>query len=107
MSNLLSCKTPGCMTRRPDVHPVYRPVPHALSLANIVAECCHCGGRIAANGDQFHVCSVCEREVAPGELRGFFVPSRCADCDLELVEKQRKAGHVCRMCGQVFAYCCC
>ena len=68
--------------------------------------CEGCGGY--TNGSEWkHVCRVCGAEVEPGDLVGFFVPSRCKSCDDEIVAKEKAEGRVCSRCKTVFSYCCC
>lgn len=72
-----------------------------------VAKCQRCGGYTDGKGNWKHVCAKCGKEVAPGELRGFFVPHRCTECDAKVVAADKAAGRVCSRCRQVLSYCCC
>lgn len=71
-----------------------------------VALCERCGGY--SNGKEWrHICKMCGTTVEPGQLKGFFVPHRCAACDEKVVSKERAEGKICRLCNSVYAYCCC
>lgn len=107
----IRCSTPRCVSdiekygeRYHDVTPVREG--EEPRVAGATDKCGRCGGFLV-DGIWRHVCKSCGAEVQPGELRGFFVPHRCASCDEELVAKQRAEGDVCRRCHTVTAYCCC
>lgn len=73
---------------------------------SIQANCERCGG--GWNGATWiHACKMCGKTVQPGELKGFFVPHRCVECDVKVIAKDKAAGNVCGRCKQVFSYCCC
>ena len=67
-------------------------------------KCEHCGA-LEVDGKWTKKCQGCGKEVE--KLVGLFVPHNCEDCQKAVVEKERKAGHVCGFCHQVFANCCC
>ena len=57
-------------------------------------------------------CTGCSKEIAESEIasRPLFAGAVCADCSKkhgELLERERKSGNVCRMCGQPRSNCCC
>ena len=106
------CVTPRCVgeietfgERCDAVRPV-SPGSEPAQVAGASDHCCRCGG-FFVTGAWRHVCRGCGAEVQPGELLGFFVPSRCAACDGKVVAEQLATGQVCRGCKQVVAYCCC
>ncbi len=89
-------------------HSVRQVVPGSATaqVTGATDHCSKCGGFFVA-GIWRHVCRGCGAEVKPGELCGFFVPSRCAACDSKVVAEQLATGQVCGGCNQVVAYCCC
>lgn len=102
----IKCPSPDCMARQSKriAHSTAGAPP--VFMPDAIAQCEWCGGY--TNGtDWKHVCKHCGKEVAAGELKGFFVPHRCAECDAAIVAKQRAEGDVCGLCGSVRSYCCC
>lgn len=104
------CETPRCRDyverHGENYHSVF---PNSYPPAHIpdsVAKCEQCGGHY--NGQEWiHKCGKCGKEVAPGELVGLFVPHSCGDCQGKRIEEEKRKGHVCNNCRQVYALCCC
>lgn len=113
MKSSIKCTTPRCVEaiekygeHYHGVHDVGSWFPGSERMPDAVAKCERCGG--VTNGEKWlHACAMCGKEVEPGKLVGFFVPSRCSECDAKVVAEQRADGRVCGRCGQVIAYCCC
>lgn len=89
-----------------------KPVCPKCNTADLVAEledeggavCERCGG-VFKDDKWMMRCQTCGAEVS--ELHGLFVPHLCKPCLDKVVEEQKRKGHVCRMCRQVYALCCC
>lgn len=106
----MRCETAGCVTAIAKYGEHYHGV-HSVEQApahqpSATAMCERCGGY--HDGIKWsHVCKLCLVTVNAGELTGFFVPHRCAACDVKLVAAEKAAGRVCRRCNSVLSYCCC
>ena len=103
------CATPRCKESVAKsggrYHRVFSSEPPSF-MPDAKALCNSCGGY--TNGvDWLHVCRECGKLVAPGELKGLFVPHNCPECDARIVTEERAAGKVCRLCHSVYSYCCC
>jgi DNA-directed RNA polymerase subunit RPC12/RpoP len=106
----LRCATPECIDAiakyGEHYHSVHSKDSAPQHVPDATAVCERCGGY--HNGTEWkHVCKVCNKEVEPGQLRGLFVPHRCAECDAKVVAQQQTSGNVCRSCNTVRSYCCC
>lgn len=67
-------------------------------------ECGACGA-VCIRRRWKRICQECKSVVA--ELFGLFVPHLCKTCAQAKMKQQRAEGKVCRLCGNVYLYCCC
>lgn len=100
------CETPRCVADIAKWGEHYHSVHDKEQDGISYQRCERCGGA-RHDGKWQHKCKSCGVDVAPGELRGFFVPHRCQACDDKVVAQQKAAGDICRRCHTVTAYCCC
>jgi hypothetical protein len=110
MKSTIRCNSPRCIDEIKKYGEQYHKVHDVESppyfMPEAIAMCERCGGY--SDGEHWkYTCKICKKDVKAGELVGFFVPSRCKECDKKVVDSQRNNGEVCKQCHQVFAYCCC
>lgn len=110
-TKIVCCPTPCCRERFGD-----NPADHTFMNYNrygflpgrpdLHALCDHCGGH-TDGVVSVHDCRDCGKSVAPGELVGLFIPSRCKECQQLAVDKQRASGDICGICQSPRLECCC
>lgn len=110
-TKFVCCPTPRCIERfghdpADHIFMEYNKFGFVPGRPGLHALCVHCGGY--TDGEvSVHDCRSCGKSVAPGELVGLFVPSRCKECQKSAVDKQRASGDICRMCQSPRLECCC
>ena len=106
----IECITPSCVNAVKKYGEQYHRVCETYLEKDkndgFIALCQNCGGLFDGKVWK-HECRHCHKELHAGELTGLFVPHSCKTCNEKTVAEQKRAGHVCRRCRQVYAWCCC
>ena len=103
------CKTPRCMEYIEKYGSNYHYVYDNKNWMpeEYIAKCDGCGGHLDKDLNWIHKCKTCGKTVNPGELVGLFVPHNCEDCQIKIIEEDKRTGNICRLCGSPRSVCCC